>query len=1240
MKSLLTIITIIFISFYSFAQPEPDFTASPLEICVGESVQFSDLSTSALPISSWTWDFGDGSTSSSQNPSHTYTSPGTFTIILTAGNANGAVSEVKTGFIKVNPLPSPAFTPTILGGCSVPSNVSINNVQPSSGATYSWDFGNGTTSTSGTPGNVTYVNEGSYDITLTVSDNITGCENSITQTLEIVDYTADFSFATSTACVGSTINFTDNSSVGTDSWSWDFGDGTTSTSQNPSHGFSNSGVYTVTLTASNSTNGCSGVYSEQIEVFTSSVPSFTFDPASGCTPLNVTFTNTSNNGNATFEWNFGDGTTYTGENPPVHTYTNNGSYTITLIQTDENGCIDSIVHSDAINISAIEADFEADVVEGCETLEVTFSDLSISPNPNDPITGWSWNFGNGSTFNGQNPPTQSYNEGVYDVTLTVTSDAGCSHTLNVAEYISVGVTPDIDFSWTPSHECAKSDFEFTSTVTVPVPHDSDELTYEWDFGDGGTASEPNPTYNYPIDTGYFDVQLIVKFRGCPDTLIYENAVYIDAPIALFNVSSAFCNPTLPLDVTFNDQAIIGKETDDATVIWDWGDGSTDVFTSPSVYDDNPGQITHTYTSLGSYNIKQVVHNYTTGCSDSITRTIHLSEIEALFTPSSDSICFNETVYLSDDGSTSTHAINNYIYNINNDTIIQGPTNSHTFLAPGTYDITYTVSNYVGCQDSKVFSGFEVLSLPVANISPSDLAGCKPLTVTFTNNSVSQSGVPLSNFDWSFEDGSVINSTNINQTINYTFTNEGVFLTQLTTTDEFGCVSPTASVFTELTKPTALFDAPEVVCNDEVFTLTNNSTNYTASEWFINTYTSLASTDNDFTTSLNHTGSPTNLSHLDEIILIVTDANGCKDTLIQEVITSTPHADFDFVFSGANINDDDNFVCPPIFADFTDVSGAYGDITNWDWNFGDTKLSTLQHPNNTYVFAGTYTGSLIITDEFGCSDTMIYVDYLTIEGPKGEVDWEIYDMCNHEYTFYPSNLDGVSDILWIMGNGDTINSIEQFNYAYHDGPGTYIPSAILINDDNCNIPYTLDPITLNVNLLDAYFEINPLSLNWGEPATFSDYSTGGYGGIVDWFWDAGGETFSNNGGTFDYLFNVAGDEVIVELVVTDSAGCQSSYQVIVSITANITAPNVLTANGDGVNDVFRLIDNPYKNYHVSILNRWGNVVSETYVVEDDYLWDGLNKRGEKCVDGVYFYKIDGTQRDNSHRVEHGFVHLFR
>src|SRR5690606_2663358 len=128
----------------------------------------------------------------------------------------------------------------------------------------------------------------------------------------------------------------------------------------------------------------------------------------------------------------------------------------------------------------------------------------------------------------------------------------------------------------------------------------------------------------------------------------------------------------------------------------------------------------------------------------------------------------------------------------------------------------------------------------------------------------------------------------------------------------------------------------------------------------------------------------------------------------------------------------------------------------------------------------------------------------------------------------------------------------------------------------------------------------------------------YGGIVNWHWNAGGYTFNNNGGVFDYLFNASG-EVVVELVVTDTAGCQETYQTIVNVTTHLTIPNVLTPNGDHINDVLRLIDNAYKSYTVTILNRWGNVVSETHVVEDNYLWDGMNKNNERCVDGVYFYK---------------------
>lgn len=1238
MRFILMLLASFLFTNVTYAQPNTDFDATPTEVCVGEVVQFNDLSSSSGTITSWTWDFGDGNTSADQNPTHTYANSGDYTVILTAEDGGGAQAEVKVDYITVNPLPNPSFSADVIGGCTVPSDVSISNVQPGTGVTYDWDFGNGTTSTSGSPANVTYDSEGSFDITLEVTNTSTGCVNTVVETVNIFDFEASFSAIPTTVCLGEDVDFTDGSSPGTDQWNWDFGNGNTSTDQNPSQSYSTTGSYTVTLTATNSSNGCSDSHTEEIEVLPLPDPSFDYSPSSGCAPLEVDFTNTTGDTGGTFEWDFGDGGTHSGENPPAYTYISNGSYSVTLTQTDENGCTNAVTLTNIINVSSINAAFQADETEGCETLEVNFTNFSSSPNTEDPITSWEWDFGNGNTFDGENPPTQSYDEGVYDVTLTITTDAGCSETLTLEEYITVGIPPNVDFSWDPIQDCAKSEWQFTNLTTISVPFDEDEVEYEWDFGDdGGSSTDENPTYEYPQDTGYFDVQLIVTFRGCADTMIYESAVYVDAPIALFNVDAVYCNPVLPLEVTFNDEAFIGKETDNAEMIWEWGDGDTDVILPPGLYDNNPGEVTHTYNNLGTYTIKQVVHNYTTGCSDSIERTINISQVEALFTVSTDSICVNSAVSLADNGSNTSHPALSYSYNMGNGATLNGASINYTYNTAGTYDLSLTVTNAVGCRDTAVFEDFVVLALPEAEITPSVSAGCSPLDVEFVNSSSSISGIPIVSSEWTFENGSTQTTTNLSESTNYIFNDEGIFQTTLIVTDEFGCVSLPNIVTTELTKPTADFILPSVVCNDEEFTASNTSSDYTSSEWFINNTTE--TTSNDLNTSLSHQGSETDLSFTDEIKLIVTDANGCVDSLTQEVIVSTPFADFDFVFSGANTNDDGDFVCPPVFTDLTDLSNSFGTITDWDWDFGDGKFSELQDPNNTYVFAGTYSGSLIITDEFGCADTVIYEDYLTIGGPSGELEWtSLGSLCDLEFVFTPVELNGVVDIMWAMGNGDTLNSIDEFNYTY-DEAGTYTPTAILINEDNCNVPYELDLITIESNILNAFFEVDPMSLNWGEPATITDFSTGGYGGIVDWSWDAGGDQFNNNGGSFEYLFNASG-EVVVTLVITDAEGCQETYQVVVNVTDNLTIPNVFTPNSDGSNDVFLLIDNAYREYTVTILNRWGNVVSETFVEEDNYLWDGVNRNGQLSTEGVYFYKVNGIQRDGEPREEHGFVHLVR
>jgi gliding motility-associated-like protein len=1234
MSKLVSTLIFTWLSVLLFAQLNSNFSASSTVVCLGEEITFTDLSTPAGTVISWAWDFGDGNSSNVQNPSHTYSAAGTYTVILTANDGTTSDPEVKINYILVHPLPNPSFAVSTPSSCTLPASVTISNVQPGSGATYNWDFGNGQTSTAQNPTAPTYATAGSYTITLLVTNTSTGCENSFSQNVDINEYFSDFDVSALSVCEGTAVSFTNLSSPGTNSWSWDFGNGNSSTQQNPSVTYFSPGTYTVTLTSQNTTIGCQDVSTMEIEVLANPTPTMEVSPNSGCAPLEVTLTNTSGGAAGDYTWDFGDGNSFTGANPGTHTYTDNGSYTITISLTDANGCTGSQTYNNIVIVSGIQVDFEADVLNGCEVLEVNFSESSVSPNPtDDPLVSWVWDFGNGSTFTGQNPPTQFYSEGIYDVTLTVTSANGCSQTLTLEEYIQVGIPPDVDFSFTPPTECAKEDFDFTNLTVIGVPHEDDEVNYFWDFGDGGTSTEENPTHTYPTDTGFFDVQLIVEFRGCADTLIIENAVYIDAPISIFSTTTVYCNPTLPLEVTFDDEAIIGKVTDDAEMIWSWGDGSPDeVVLPPALYNNNPGSVTHTYTSYGTFTIQQTIYNYTTGCSDSTTQTIHITQVEADLIVANDSVCVLSAFNLSSN-STSTHAITQNTYNMGNGSTISGQNTTFTYSNPGNYVITLTTTNQHGCQDTDSFQ-IEALSLPQPVITPSAISGCSPLTVVFNNNSTSQSGVPLESFLWTFENGSTQSTSNVGDNVSYTFTNEGSFITSLLVIDEFGCSNAIATS-TTITKPTANFTAPAIVCNNTEFIATNTSSNYASSEWFVNG--SPTSTDNNLSTLFNFTSSPTNVSFVNNITLIVTDVNGCKDTVDIPVTISAPNANFDYVFNGANTNANGDFTCPPVFATLTDLSNSFGDITGWSWDFGDGKFSTLQNPNNTYVFAGTYTGTLTITDEYGCQDSISFVDYLTIGGPTGEFDWvPVGDACDPQYQFIPSNLNGAVNIIWNFGDGASEENLSAFTYAY-PGPGTFSPTATIVDENGCNVTYELDDITIIFSTVTAFFEGSPLIDHWGEPFTIVDQSTGGSGGIVNWTWISGEDQFSNNGGVFDYYFNESG-QVIMTLIVTDALGCSDSYSVVVNVTANLTIPNVLTPNGDGSNDVLRLINNSYKNYEVVILNRWGNVMSRTFVEEDNYLWDGRNKGGNFASDGVYFYKITGIERDGNPRTEHGFVHL--
>jgi len=233
------------------------FAYSPTYPKAGQIVQFVDSSKDKM--TSWTWTFGDGTTSAVQNPSHSFATPGFYKVTLTGGNSSGSKSVART--ISV------ASSNTITNSSSPASLVASFNYSPSSPVagqavqfldkstgsptSWQWNFGDGSTSTVQNPSH-SFIAAASFSVTLTAA-NSTGSK-AISQTVTVVpSFAASFTYSPIQPVAGQAVQFTDTSTGSPASWLWNFGDGTPSTAQNPSHSYATETSYNVSLTVSNST---------------------------------------------------------------------------------------------------------------------------------------------------------------------------------------------------------------------------------------------------------------------------------------------------------------------------------------------------------------------------------------------------------------------------------------------------------------------------------------------------------------------------------------------------------------------------------------------------------------------------------------------------------------------------------------------------------------------------------------------------------------------------------------------------------------------------------------------------------------------------------------------------------------------------------------------------------------------------------------------------------------------------
>ena len=1243
MHKILFYLSIFSFSFFGFSQgPTAQFTASPLIICEGESIMFTNTSTNGnSPIVKWSWDFGDGTPFDfTENPSHTYGIPGTYTVILVVTDQNQAADpETKIDYIIVGKIPNAQFNVT--GNlCTIPASATfVNQSTNGNDYQYAWDFGNNQTSNLENPSAITYTSTSNFVVSLNVTNTKTGCHSGTSTSITTSNFLTDFDIQ-QTACIGIDIPLTDKSSPGANDWKWSDGAGNNYSTQNPTLKYLTAGKFNVSLTSQNTNIGCNTTVTKEITIFPENKPSFTISPTSGCIPLAVNFTNLSTN-NSNYKWDFGDGSPlFSGKTPPSHSYISNGQFSVSLSATDINGCTSKTISQNIIQTGPPLANFESTVVKGCSPLSVQFNDLSSSKNPtDDPIVFWEWDFGNGTTSNIQHPVNQIYIDGNFTVSLKIKTLKGCEANETKQNYIQVGAIDLVNFSNAPSTSCAKSQVQFTNLSVVSVPFNPGELTYNWDFGDAGTpSSEKDPIYTFPIDTGFFDVTLTLTLRGCVKDTTISKAVFIKAPISLFKTSqTSFCNPenfpSTPVKLEVSDLAKIGRQGDNIEMIWRWGDPikSNTILSTNSFNSSFDGSSSFDYTEYGSYTVKQVIYNNTTGCKDSSTQQFTISKIDAGFTLSASTLCKNSQLTMNGNATTVPLGLTvTYSYDMGiTNGVSSGNPATFIYNEAGTFNILLTAQNSVGCTSNKTLP-FTSLELPLAVISTPSTA-CASTDLIFSNSSVKQgNGNPtLSSFLWTLPNGTTQTTSQLNQQTNFLSTSSPGnynYIVTLVATDAFGCVSLPATKNINVTRPTPDFVYDALVCNLETFNLTDNSVGLSPFNYKWKVDNIMRGNSKNFSYFFKDPTTKTSAQHT--ITLIVTDVNGCQNTISKLIDVSIPHADFKYIFSGANMSTISTASCPPVFATFTNQSSVLGTTFSSLWDFGDGKSSVLKDPQNTYVFANTYTSKLTITDQNNCVDDTILVDYLKIDGPSVKLNtFPTGTICDNLYFFDTLNPQYVDHLIWDFGDGSTstISSVE------HDYPigGTYNPILTIYDTQNCGVPYKINSFSVSTQL-KAFFTTNPSIANTGTEIIFDDQSTFNVP-ILSWFWeykDFDNTSLLNNSDantafTYDlpYLYKAS-------LTITDQNGCESKYISPIRIKGDFIVPNVFTPNNDGVNDFFKFYHNLFKSYDVTILNRWDNVVYERKNVTGVYIWDGTNKDKEQCTEGVYFYVLKGTLVDET------------
>ena len=1068
-----------------FDKPTINFSANNVTGCFPMPVTFTDLSNPGSgEMLSWQWDFGDGFSSTEQNPNHTYTSGGNYNVSLRATNEFGcSMSVTRPQYIKVDAGSKAGFTNTQPTNCTAPININFTNTSTGTAPlTYLWDFGDGVTSTEINPSH-NYSNAGSFTVRL-ISTNTSGCSDTLVKPNAIVIGTVRANFTVpETICAGTPSIFTNTSTPTGVGAIWNFGDGTTSTQESPSKTYTIPGTYTIKLV---STSGnCGDSLTRNIVVLSKPTTNFTSSTTSSCQyPLTVTFANSSSNA-LTYLWDFGDGTTSTLENP-THTYTSPGSFTVKLTSTNSNGCAETLSMPEFISITPPAVSINELPQEGCAPLSWTFTSNVTS---SEPITSYLWDFGD-STTSTEIEPTHVFGAGIFDITLRVTTASGCTDSVKIVEGIKSGIKPIPAFDATPRLTCVRTPVAFSDSTIGDVDR------WLWDFGDGGTSTLQNPTHKYK-DTGNFTIKLFVWNNGCEDSLIVTDFIRIDPPVAILR--NAFtCSD--PMTQNFTNRSIAAT-----SILWDFGNGQTSTESNP----------VYVYPGPGRFRVSLIAYNEITGCSDTAYKNVQIMNEKANFSTPNTIICKKLPAVFTADADAS--LVSTYSWNFGDGGVGTGKTVTHSYQNAGSYTVTLIVKNLNGCYDTLKKVNYVLVNGPTAKFQPSVPGSCNMTTIGFTDQSTTDGTNALNS--WMFDYGDGIRDTYNSGPFQHLYSTPGNYNVTLLVRDALGCTdSITKTNAVKISNPRADFTSPDsLTCPGRTITFTNRSSGPGL--------TYLWNFGDDSTSTIKN---PTHEYAADgnyTITLTVVDTYGCSSTIVKsnyiKIVTPEPA----FTVS------DTLGTCPPLIVNFTNAASNY---TSYIWDFGDGSTSTALNPSHFYANPGVYNAVLSATGPGGCTSQR--TKQIVVRGPQGTFTYPQTTGCDPlTIRFTATTRDRVS-FIWDFNDGSTLSNTDSIISHTYTQPGFYLPKMILVDGGGCIVPIR-GRDTIWVKGINASFTNNRVTLCDSGIVAFTNTSVG-TDSVATYLWNFGDGTTSNIKNP-THTYSTTGT-FIPKLTVTTVNGCGDSF----------------------------------------------------------------------------------------------------